>query len=125
MFQQQHDTGGSHWCVCVCVCVFTNGQNTICKQRRCQTISDWFFNMSNWPSGGFVWFSLHQQNLQKAKKIRLSNAHEIRKYFGNEQMTNSWAVLRFYFVRTAPFLNITTLQKSGPRTPHSFRSFAH
>ena len=34
-------------------------QNTICKQRRCQTISDWFFDISNWPSDGFVWFSQH------------------------------------------------------------------
>ena len=24
-------------------------QNTICKQRPCQTISDCFFEMSNWP----------------------------------------------------------------------------
>ena len=53
------------------------------KQRRCQTISDWFFDMSNWPSGGFVWFSQHLQNPLEATKIQASNVHEIRKYFEN------------------------------------------
>ena len=52
---------------------------------------------------------------KRQRKYRLSNAHEIRKYFGNKQTTNSWAVLRFCFVYTAPFLNITTLRKSGSR----------
>ena len=52
---------------------------------------------------------------RRQRKYRLSNVHEIRKYFGNQQTINSWAVLRFCFVRTAPFLNITTLRKSGPR----------
>ena len=54
----------SHWCVCSRM-----EQNTICKQRRCQTISDWFLEMSNWPSGGFVWFSQQLLNRQKATKI--------------------------------------------------------
>ena len=51
---------------------------------------------------------------RRQRKYRLRNAHQIRKYFGNYQTTNSWAVLRFGLVRTAPFLNITTLRKSGP-----------
>ena len=70
---------------------------------RCQTISDWFFEMSNWPCSELVWFS--QQ---------LRNAREISKCFGNLQTTNSWAVFRFCFVPTAPFLNIMTIRKSGP-----------
>ena len=67
-------------------------------------ISDWFFHMSN----------IIYEFGKRQRKYRLSNAHEIRKYFGNYQTTNSWTVLRFCFVRTAPFLNITTLRKSGP-----------
>ena len=60
----------------------------------------------------------------RQRKYRLSNAHEIRKYFGNYQITNSWAVLRFCFVRTAPFLNITTIRKSGPRvSEHNNKSY--
>ena len=46
--------------------------NTICKQRRCQMISDWFFDMSNWPSGRFVWFP--QPSLQSMLNMRRSLA---------------------------------------------------
>ena len=60
---------------------------------------------------------------RRQRKYRLSNAHEIRKYFGNYQTTNWWEVLGFCFVRTAPFLNITTLRKCGPSPLNTARLY--
>ena len=50
---------------------------------------------------------------RRLQKYRQSNAHKIRKCFYKLATTNTWVLLRFCFVRTAPFLNIT-FWKSGP-----------
>ena len=33
-------------------------------------VKRWFYDISNWPSGGFVWFSQQLRNRQKATKIK-------------------------------------------------------
>ena len=45
-----------YFCQCGCKCKR--------KQWRQQTTSDWFIALSNWPSGGFLWLSLHLRTQQ-------------------------------------------------------------
>ena len=99
--------------VCVCIHIWSKIQNVNkgVVKRSLIGSSTWVFG----PLADLSGFHSSYEIVRRHRKYRLSNAHEICKYFGNKQTTNSWSVLRFCFVRTAPFLNITTLRKSGPR----------
>ena len=53
--------------IVVCIDEWSKIQNV--KTNSLSDHSDWFFDMSNWPSGGFFWFSQQLRNWQKATKI--------------------------------------------------------
>ena len=49
-----------YFCQCGCKCK---------RKWRQQTTPDWFIELSNWPSGGLLWLSLHLRTEQMAANI--------------------------------------------------------
>ena len=73
--------------IVVCIYEWSKIQNV--QLWRCQPISDWCLEMSDWPSRGFVCF------LQRPTATKIpANAREIRKCFGNKQTTDLQVLLK-------------------------------
>ena len=91
-------------------------QNTICKERRCQTISDWFFDMSNWPSGGFVSFhsiyeiGRRQRKYRQVMPTKFVNILETSKLRIRGQYLDSVSYVLLHFLTLRLYENLAPVQ---------------
>ena len=104
--------GVMHCCMC-----YWMKWNTKCKRRRCQTICDWFFEMSSNYSLLSDLSGCHSSyGIDKGKEngglvvsTKFVIVLETRKL-----RTRGHYLIGFCFVYTAQFLNITTFRKPDP-----------
>ena len=95
-------------------------QDTICKQKHFQTMSDWFFEICNCPLLDLL--ALHS-SYEIGRRQLLSNAREMRNCFGNRRTMNSCSLLDSFSQELLHFLTLRlfknlALGQLRTRMPH-------